>query len=114
MATYRFTPDDWGVWIDVAGDVEVLSGCKKLVEVSLQSNGEACIIAGGDFFAYVSYGYKRRSNELVAYKDGKRIKLPAPVMLAMGLIPSTEEILDSQPPDVDSPIADALRKAGVI
>ena len=51
---------------------------------------------------------------LDAIKDGVRIKLPATVMAAMGLIPVENKPVEIKVPAIDSPIAEALRKAGIV
>lgn len=112
--TFKFVPDENGQWIDLAGDVELVAGCVEVCRESLQSNNVTTLIAGGEFFAYVSYGYKRRSQTVVAYNKGKLLDLPASVMAAMGLIDCTNEVVQIELPPIDNPIADALRRAGIV
>ena len=112
--TFKFAADENGRWVDVASDVKLLAGCAEVCSMSLQSGDRATLLVGGDFFAYISYGYKRRSQTVVAYSHGKTVNLPAAVMAAMGLITCTTEVVQVEPPPVESPIADALKRAGII
>jgi hypothetical protein len=114
IKTYKFVADENGQWIYVGGDLVPIAGAKVVDSESLQSNGDATIIVGGDFFVIRSFGYKRRRSEIMAYKDGARIKLPATVMAAMGLIPTENKPVEVEIPAIESPIAEALRKAGIV
>jgi hypothetical protein len=80
----------------------------------LQSGNHATIVAGGDFFVIRSFGYKRRSSSIRAFNNGVEIKLPATVMAAMGLIPTENKPVEVKIPAIESPIAEALRRAGIV
>ena len=91
-----------------------IAGAVVVESESLQSGNHATIVAGGDFFVIKDYGYMRRRSEILAFKDGVRIKLPATVMAAMGLIPAENKPVEVEIPAIESPIAEALRKAGIV
>ena len=112
--TFKFTGDESGQWIYVGGDLVPIAGAAVVESESLQSGNHATIVAGGDFFVVKDYGYMRRRSEILAFKDGVRIKLPATVMAAMGLIPAENKPVVVEIPTIESPIAEALRKAGIV
>ena len=114
VKTFKFTADENGQWIYVGGDIVPVAGAVVVESESLQSGNHATIIAGGDFFVIKDYGYMRRRSEILAFKYGERIKLPATVMAAMGLIPSDPKPVEVEIPAIDSPIAEALKRAGIV
>jgi len=114
VKTFKFTADENGQWIHVGGDLVPIAGAVVVDSESLQSGNHATILAGGDFFVIKDYGYMRRRSEIIAFKDGVRIKLPATVMAAMGLIPTENKPVEVKIPAIDSPITEALRKAGIV
>ena len=114
IKTLKFTADENGQWIYTGGDIVPVTGAVVVDSESLQSGNHATIIAGGDFFVVKDYGYMRRRSEIIAFKDGTRIKLPATVMAAMGLIPAENKPVVVEVPEIESPIAEALRKAGIV
>jgi hypothetical protein len=113
VKTFKFDADENGQWIYVGGEIEAVSGAVVVDSESLQGN-HATIVAGGDFFVIRSFGYKRRSSSIRAFNNGVEIKLPATVMAAMGLIPAENKPVVVEIPAIESPIAEALRKAGIV
>ena len=113
VKTFKFDADENGQWIYVGGEIEAVSGAVVVDSESLQGN-PATIVAGGDFFVIRSFGYKRRSSSIRAFNNGVEIKLPATVMAAMGLIPAENKPVVVEIPAIESPIAEALRKAGIV
>ena len=79
VKTFKFTADESGQWIHVGGDLVPIAGAVVVESESLQSGNHATIVAGGDFFVVKDYGYMRRRSEILAFKDGVRIKLPRPL-----------------------------------
>ena len=114
VKTYKFTADEGGQWFYVGGDLVPIVGSVVVDSESLQSGNHATIVAGGEFFVIKDYGYMRRRSEILAYKNGVRIKLPATVMAAMGLLPAENKPIAVEVPTIDGPIAEALRKAGIV
>lgn len=114
VKTFKFDADENGQWIYVGGDLVPVTGAVVVESESLQYGNRATIIAGGDFFIVKDYGYTRRRSEIIAFKYGVRIKLPATVLAAMGLIPTENKPVEIKVPAIDSPIAEALRKAGIV
>lgn len=114
VKTFKFTAAEDGQWIYVGGDLVPVVGATVVESKSLQSGNHATIIAGGDFFVVKDYGYMRRRSEILAFRNGARIKLPVTVMAAMGLIPVENKPVVVEIPVIDSPIAEALRKAGIV
>jgi hypothetical protein len=115
LRTFVFTPDVInGTWVlGVSCDPECLAGCKVIHCEDLQSSHSAAIITGGDFFVFKEFGYKNRSSWINAYKGGKKIELPATILAAMGLIPCKREVVKVEVPAIESPLAEALKKAGL-
>lgn len=114
IKTFKFTAAESGQWFHVGGDLVPVAGAVVVESESLQSGNHATIVAGGDFFVVKDYGYARRRSEILAFKDGARIKLPATVMAAMGLMPVETKPIEIKVPDIESPIAEALRRAGIV
>jgi len=112
--TYKFGANEDGNWIYVDADAKPISGAVIVDEMNLQSSNRVTIIAGGDFFVVKSYGYKQRSSVIRAYKDGQEIDLPSTVLAAMGLISADNTVVEVEIPAIESPIAEALRKAEII
>jgi hypothetical protein len=113
--TFIFEPGNTGVWFYVAGgDIELLAGCEEVISVYLQSSDSVTIIAGGEFFAFKQYGYKRRSNKIRSFAKGKPVGMPASVQAAMGLIPATVEEVAVKVPELESGLAAALKAAGIL
>lgn len=112
--TYRFTPvPGCGQWVLVGGDLSPVVGCTVVASRDLQSSATCTIIAGGEFFAVTSYGYKGRSSTTTCYHRGQLLNAPASVLAAMGLIPCTVEEVQAVAPPLPSPLAEALAKAGL-
>ena len=114
VKTFKFTADESGQWFYIGGDLVPIVGAVVVESESLQSGTHATIVAGGDFFVIKEYGYMHRSSRIIAFKDGCRIKLPVTVMAAMGLLPTENKPIVVEIPEIDSPIAEALKRAGVI
>lgn len=114
IKTYKFAANENGKWVIAGGDMEPFVGSVIVEKMNLQSNSEATIIVGGEFFAIKRYGYKRRSSSVRAYNEGQEIDLPTTVMAAMGLIPAENKPVEVEIPAIESPIAEALRKAGIV
>lgn len=113
--SFEFIPGENGIWYLLdAGDTEVVRGATIVISMDLQSGNHCSIVALGDFAVIKSYGYKGRSSRIVAYKDGKKVDLPATVMAAMGLIEVDRQVVEVEIPPIDSPLAEALRKAGIV
>jgi len=83
-------------------------------KISLQSSGEATIVAGGKFFAVKNYGYKRRSSSVTCYLRGQVIKASAAVLAAMGVIPCTSSEVQVEVPKLEGGLAAALKAAGLV
>jgi len=114
IKTYKFTAAEDGHWVYVGGDLVPVAGAAVVDSESLQSGNHVTIVAGGEFFVIKDYGYMRRRSEILAFKDGARIKLPATVMAAMGLIPAENKPVEVKVPEIESPIAEALKRAGIV
>lgn len=115
LKTYKFTPSDVGVWVYATHRKAVpLSGATVIEAVDLQSGQHATLLGGGDFFAITAYGYQKRSSDIRAFNKGEEVQLPPTVMAAMGLIPNDAKPVEVEIPELDSPIAEALRKAGIV
>lgn len=114
VKTFKFEAAQDGKWFYVGGEIEAVSGAVVVESAYMQSNNYATIIAGGDFFVIRSFGYKRRSSNIRAFNNGVEIELPATVMAAMGLIPAENKPVVVEIPAIESPIAEALRKARIV
>lgn len=117
VRTFKFTADECGQWIYAGGDIVPIAGAVVVARESLQSGEEATIIVGRGFFVIRSFGYNRRRSEIIAYKDGAKIKLLANAMVAMaamGLIQAENKPVIVKIPAIESKTAEALRSAGVL
>lgn len=114
IKTFKFTASEEGQWFYVGGDLVPVVGATVVESESLQSGNHATIVAGGDFFVVKDYGYMRRRSEILAFRNGARIKLPVTVMAAMGLIPAENKPVEVKVPEIESPIAEALKRAGIV
>lgn len=76
--------------------------------MSLQSSDCACIVLLGPQAVVERYGYKRRSSRIVAFVEGVETEIPAPGLLAMGLIRSEEGTVEIEPPP---PLKGAMAEA---
>ena len=112
--TFRFWPEvGSGQWFLVGGDLTPLAGATVVKKVSLQSSGEATIVAGGEFFAVKNYGYKRRSSNITCFLRGQVIKASAAVLAAMGVVPCTSSEVQVEVPQLEGGLAAALKAAGL-
>lgn len=111
--TYQFDPDPRGQWIELVGDAKPLAGCEIVRQEDLQSSNVVTLLIGGDFYAYKSFGYKRRKVNVVARKDGQSIELPASVLAAMGIIPAERQKVEAEAPPLNNQLKSALEKAGL-
>ena len=114
VKTFRFDPDENGKWFLIGGELEAVSGAAVVESVYLQSSRYATIVAGGDFFVTREIGYKGNSSNILAFQRGVAIELPATVLAAMGLIPCEAKTVEIEIPEVESTVAEALRKAGIM
>ena len=101
-------------WYLVRGDLTPLAGCEVVKSEDLQSSYYATLLVGGEFFAFRSYGRKRRSSTITCYYRGQRVDVPATVLAAMGLVPCTIEEVNTEAPPLTSALADTLTKAGLL
>ena len=113
--TYRFTPETGsGNWYVYGDDLVPVAGATVIGSGSLQSSNGWTLIVGGQFMAVKSYGYKRRSETLTCYLRGQEVKASAAVLASMGVIPCTVEAVSETAPKLESGLALALRRAGLV
>lgn len=111
IRTFRFVPDDSsGQWVWAGDDAEVVAGARVVADVGLQSHRRATVIIMGPEAIIRSYGYKRRSESIVAFVNGQEQEIPAQVLASMGLIPGVEAVEVEPPPPLEGPMAAAFRK----
>lgn len=110
METWRLIQDESAeTWVLWAEDVTAHGGATIAADVLLQSNGRATILVLGPEAVVEHHGYKRRSSRLVAYIEGRPAEIPAPVLLAMGLVvPEGSPARAIEPPP---PLAGAMAGA---
>jgi hypothetical protein len=114
-ATFRFTPETGsGKWFLYGDDIVPVAGAEVVASGDLQSSAGWTIVVGGKFFAVKSYGYKRRSESLTCYLAGQVVKASSAVLASMGVIPCTVEEVNAAAPPLDSPLALALSRAGLV
>lgn len=112
--TFQFIPEPGcGQWVIVGGELTPLAGCEVVVKEDLQSSTYCTVLVGGEFFAVTSWGYKGRSSTTTCYYRGQEIKAPAAVLAVMGIIPCTQEPVQTLAPALPSPLAAALAAAGL-
>lgn len=113
LEVYRFTPGQTGQWVLCNGDTKPVVGATTVFKTHLLSWQAVSLIIGGEFFAVTKYKDRRRESTLHAYKHGVKIGLPAPVLMAMGLVPAEETPVEVETPAPDGALSDALKKAGL-
>lgn len=119
IKTFKFTPDEGsGTWVlPLMEEVKVHGGATVVHEDSLQSGRHVSIVLLGREAVLEHIGYKGRDRRIVAYKDGSMLDIPAPVLLAMGLIePEPAQAWErpaviTDPPPLEGAMAEAFRKA---
>ena len=113
--TFRFTPEiGSGQWFLYGDDIVPVAGAAVVSSGGLQSSAGWTIVVGGEFFAVRSYGYKRRSETLTCYLRGQEIKASAAVLASMGVIPCKVEAVNEAAPKLESGLALALQRAGLV
>ena len=88
ISTYELVPDDNAdTWV-LANSLwmEPKSGASTVINTSLQSGKEATILLLTDMAVVTKYDYRARGSDTVAYINGEEKNIPAPVLLAMGLV----------------------------
>lgn len=111
VRTFKFIPDESsGQWIWAGDDAEVVAGARVVESVSLQSHRRATVIILGPEAVIRSFGYKRRSETVVAFVNGQEQEIPSHVMASMGLIPGVDAVEVEPPPPLEGPMAAAFRK----
>lgn len=114
-ATFRFTPEiGSGKWFLYGDDIVPVAGAAIVASGDLQSSNGWTILVGGEFLAVRSYGYKRRSETLTCYLRGQEIQASAAVLASMGVIPCNVEAVDEAAPKLESGLALALKRAGLV
>jgi hypothetical protein len=111
--TFEFLPDNGGQWIVIGSDLEPIVGCAAVLNMGLQGAKSVTILVCGEFSAYKDHGYSRRGHEVICRSRGKRIDVPASVLAAMGILPCEREEVRVEIPALDSPLAAALKAAGI-
>ena len=83
---FQFIPEAGsGKWFLVGDDLEPASGCETVAHKNLKAT---TIVVGGDFFSV------RRGSDVACYKTGRIVKVPAPVLIAMGVLKIARKITD--------------------
>lgn len=96
-------------WVLPCGDVTAHGGATVACSRSMQSSDVATVLVLGGEAVVEHYGYKRRSSRVVAYVDGAEQDIPAPVLLAMGLLkPASEPAVIAPPPALEGAMASAF------
>lgn len=88
IATFQFTPDDTaGTWVLPLKSAAHLCGGGTLVhQTGLQSGQSASLLLLGREAVIQCHGYRGRDSWYRAFVEGEEKHIPAPVLLAMGLI----------------------------
>lgn len=76
----------WAVVYD--SDADPLSGASRIESVSLQGNSYATLLLIGPKALVQVWGYKRRSSRVIYYEQGEECRVPASVLLALGMLDS--------------------------
>ena len=100
IETYLLVPDQQAqTWVLWAGDATAHGGATTVARMSLQSNDYAGLLLLGPQAVVEHHGYKRRGSSIRVYVDGVAQDAPAPVLLALGLLPSDGQVpADPAPP----------------
>ena len=111
METFRLdeAPDE--TWVLAGRDTVRAHGGATIAYMRDLQGGESAYIAVGGPQAVVEHvGYKGRSSRVVAYVSGQPEEIPAPVLLAMGLLPMAEEAKVEAPAPLGGAMAAAFSK----
>jgi hypothetical protein len=113
--TFRFFPETGsGQWFLAGDDIVPVAGAAVVASGDLQSSNCWAILVGGEFFAVRSFGYRRRSETLTCYLRGREVKASAAVLASMGVIPCKVEAVNEAAPKLESGLALALKRAGLV
>lgn len=113
-SVFRLCPDDQAQsWVLVGSDLVAVEGATVVCAQSLQSSDNCSILLLGPMAVVKSYGYKRRNYQVTLYSEGQAQDCPAPVLLALGLLPAQDVPAVQPPPPASSAFAEALRRAGL-
>jgi len=95
-------------------EAEVVSGATLVECINLQGGNFVSLIQLGETAIVRVYGYKRRSNQVLMFHEGRESELASSVLLAMGMIESEREIKEISPlPPFNPVFADLLERMGV-
>jgi len=109
IRTFQFEPGATGLWAyPVGSDVKIHGGATEICRIDLQSSACITLLQLGPESVLEFYGYKGRSSSILAFIEGIRAEIPEPVLLAMGLIKGTGEIVEIEPP---APLQGAMAEA---
>ena len=101
--------------IIIGGDsAKTIAGCVRVTHQGRRGEGLG-LYRGGAFFAIEKW--RMRNSTLLVFSDGKELKVPPSVLLAMGLLPSQGELLNEELnkpiPAVNNAVLSALKAAGL-
>lgn len=108
--TWQVTPGSTGEYYWLAGDIEAVAGAVILAQRDLQSGDVATLVRMNDEAVLNVFGYKRRSARFVAVIEGTTQDIPAPILLAMGLVKGTEAKAEAELPKPE-PLKGAMASA---
>lgn len=118
----RFDATDKPQWAVVLGDAKPLAGASEVLSMGLQSSQYVTVLLLSETAIVKTYGYKGRSSSISCYQQGKRVEIPASVLLALGLVEAANEPEEVPPPpsfgdtisqpELRGALAEALLAAG--
>lgn len=122
IETYRFDPSDDALCyvLPILAQAIPVGGCSAVrfsgsnTAMDLQSGSYVSLLLLSPVAVVKTIGYKGRSSSLAAYVDGVKKDIPAPVLLAMGLVPAPEPEAVPGPPALDGGMQAALAAAGLL
>lgn len=88
---FRAEPTDKDQWLVTGDDLEPLMGASMIIDMSLQGGDNITLLMVGEQAIVRSWGYKRRSSQIVFLDHGVETEIPASILLALGVLPDTPE-----------------------
>jgi len=118
MSCFKFTPGKTGLWLVIGDDLVPVKGTGAEIAGScgLQSYKSVTLLICRPGGTWKWHGYKRRQSGFCSLNsEGKVQESPPAVLLEAGVIePEIPAEVITPPPEVESSMASAMRKAGLI
>lgn len=88
---FRAEPTDKDQWLVTGDDLIPLVGAEYIKAIDLQGGDSSTLLMVGEQAIVRSYGYKRRSSQVLFLDHGVETDIPASILLALGVLPDTPD-----------------------